>query len=266
MSIRKFVPASNRMQVRHTALAVAVAMGCGLSGQIWAQATTGSIVGTAPAVAGETVKVVNKQTGLTRVVPVDAASGRYSATALPIGSYSVSLQSNGQTVATQDNVSVSVAGPVTVPFEATASSQNAQNLSSVTVTANSIPVIDVASTRQTSVITAQQLKNLPLARNAESIALLAPGVAGGNANLGTGPAGTPLISFGGDSVVENAYYINGFNTTDPVGNAGGIALPYFAIAEQQTITSGYGAEYGRSTGGVISQVGQRGGNQFHAGL
>ena len=265
MSIKKFVPASNRVPVRHTALAVAIAVGFGFSGQVFAQATTGSIVGTAPAAAGETVKVVNKQTGLTRVVPVDASSGRYSATALPVGSYSVSLQNNGQTVATQDNVSVSVAGPVTVPFEAAAGSQNAQNLASVTVTANSIPVIDVASTRQTSVITAQQLKQLPLARNAESIALLAPGVSGGNASLGTGPAGTPLISFGGDSTVENAYYINGFNTTDPVGNAGGIALPYFAIAEQQTITSGYGAEYGRSTGGVISQVGHRGGNEFHAG-
>lgn len=264
MSINKFAPASNRMPVRHTALAVAVAMGFGLTGQAFAQATTGSVVGTAPVVAGETVKVVNKQTGLTRVVPVDS-SGRYSATGLPVGQYSVSLMNNGQEVASQDNVSVSVAGPVTVPFAAAESSKNAQNLASVTVTANSIPAIDVASTRQTSVITAQQLKNLPLARNAESIALLAPGVAGGNAGLGTGPAGTPLISFGGDSVVENAYYINGFNTTDPVGNAGGIALPYFAIAEQQTITSGYGAEYGRSTGGVISQVGQRGGNEFHAG-
>lgn len=265
MSIKKFVSASSKAPMRHTALAVAVAVGFGFSGHVFAQATTGSVIGTAPAAAGETVKVVNTQTGLTRVVPVDATTGRYSATALPVGNYTVSLQSNGQTVASQDNVSVSVAGPVTVPFEAAASSKNAQNLASVTVTANSIPAIDVASTRQTSVITAQQLKNLPLARNAESIALLAPGVAGGNAGLGTGPAGTPLISFGGDSVVENAYYINGFNTTDPVGNAGGIALPYFAIAEQQTITSGYGAEYGRSTGGVISQIGQRGGNEFHAG-
>ena len=265
MSTGKLMRASNAMPLRHSALAIAVAMGVGFSGQVVAQATTGAVVGTAPAVAGETVKVVNNQTGLTREVPVDAASGRYSATGLPVGSYTVSLMSGGKAVATQDNVSVSVAGPVTVPFAAAAGG-NAVNLASVTVTANSIPAIDVASTRQTSVITAQQLKNLPLARNAESIALLAPGVAGGNAGLGSGPAGTPLISFGGDSVVENAYYINGFNTTDPVGNAGGIALPYFAIAEQQTITSGYSAEYGRSTGGVISQVGQRGGNTFHAGV
>jgi hypothetical protein len=249
---------------RHTALAVAVAMGFGFSGHVFAQSTTGSIFGTAPVVAGETVRVVNNQTGLTREAAGDS-SGRYRLNSLPVGKYTVSLVNNGQVASTQSGVSVSVGGGTQVPFVGAANSSNAQNLSSVTVTANSIPAIDVSSTRQSSVISSQDLKVLPVGASAEGIALLAPGTASGASVLGTGPAGTPLLSFSGDSVVENAYYINGFNTTDPVGNAGGIALPYFAIAEQQTITSGYGAEYGRSTGGVISQVGQRGGNEFHAG-
>ncbi|HVX57503.1 MAG TPA: TonB-dependent receptor [Candidatus Saccharimonadales bacterium] len=253
-------------QYRRNALSAALAVSLGFTGLAYGQATTGSVFGTAPVAAGETVRVVNNQTGLTREVPVDS-SGRYSVTNLPIGNdYTVSLVNNGQVVSSKSQVTVSVNGGTKIPFVASTTSQNVQNLSGVTVTANALPAIDVSSTRQTSVITAQQLKQLPLARNAESIAVLAPGVAGGNASLGTGPAGTPLISFGGDSTAENAYYINGFNTTDPVGNAGGIALPYFAIAEQQTITSGYGAEYGRSTGGVISQIGHRGGNDFHAGV
>ena len=250
---------------RRNALATALAVGLGISGVAYGQATTGSVFGTAPAAAGETVRIVNNQTGLTREVPV-SSDGRFGANQLPVGEYTVSLMHGGNVVATHNHVSVSVSGGAQVPFSAAEAGKNVQNLSSVTVTANSLPAIDVSSTRQSSVITAQQLKQLPLARNAESIAVLAPGVAGGNASLGTGPAGTPLISFGGDSTAENAYYINGFNTTDPVGNAGGIALPYFAIAEQQTITSGYGAEYGRSTGGVISQIGHRGGNDFHAGV
>jgi hypothetical protein len=252
-------------QYRRNALTAALAVSLGLTGVAYGQATTGSIFGTAPTQAGETVKAVNNQTGFTREVPVDS-SGHYSVTNLPIGdNYTVSLINNGQVVASQDHVQVSVNGGAQVPFAAATSGKNVENLSGVTVTANAIPAIDVSSTRQTSVITAADLKVLPVARSAESIALLAPGTAFGAGALGEGPAGTPLVSFGGNSVVENAYYINGFNTTDPVGNAGGIALPYFAIAEQQTITSGYGAEYGRSTGGVISQVGKRGGNEFHAG-
>lgn len=265
MSIKKFVPASNRMPVRHTALAIAVAMGFGFSGQVFAQATTGSVFGTAPVASGETVRVVNNQTGLTRQVAVDSA-GRYSANQLPVGDYTVSLMQNGNVVATHEHVQVSVSGGTPVTFAAAAAEQNAKNLSTVTVTANSVPAIDVSSTRQTSVITAQQLKTLPIAHSAEAIALLAPGVNSGGSTLGTGPTGTPLVSMGGNSVVENAYYLNGFNTTDPIGGAGGVALPYFAIAEQQTITSGYGPEYGRSTGGVISQIGQRGSNQWHAGV
>ena len=253
---------------------MAVAMGFGLSGQVFAQATTGSVFGTAPAATGETVRVVNSATGLTREVSV-GKDGRYGVNQLPIGDYTVSLLQGGSVVSSHNHVQVSVSGGTSVPFAAADVSSsgaaangsvNAQNLSTVTVSANKLPPIDVSSTRQTQVITAEQLKSLPLAHSAEAIALLSPGVNAGGSSLGTGPTGTPLVSIGGNSVVENAYYLNGFNTTDPIGGAGGVALPYFAIAEQQTITSGYGPEYGRSTGGVISQVGQRGSNDFHAGL
>lgn len=252
------------MHIRRTALALAIAASVGLSGQVMAQATTGSVFGTAPVAAGETVRIVSSQTGLTREVAV-GSDGRYGANQLPVGDYTVSLVQNGKVVATHDHVNVTVAGGTAVAFSAAEAGANVQNLSGLTVTANSLPAIDVSSTRQTQVITAQQLKTLPLAHSAEAIALLSPGVNQGAATLGNGPTGTPLVSMGGNSVVENAYYLNGFNTTDPIGGSGGIALPYFAISEQQTITSGYGPEYGRSTGGVISQIGHRGSNDFHAG-
>ncbi|MEO7068432.1 MAG: TonB-dependent receptor [Rhodanobacter sp.] len=265
MNTKKLMPAANHPRVSRTALAVAIAIGFGLSGQVFAQSTTGSIFGTAPTATGETVKVVNNQTGLSREVAVDSA-GRYTVSSLPIGSYSVSLMKGGNVLASQQQVAVSVSGGTQVPFTTASGSKNVENLTGVTVTANALPPIDVSATRESHVITAAQLKVLPLGRTAEDIALLAPGTASGGAILGKGPSGTPLVSFSGNSVVENAYYVNGFNTTDPVGNAGGVALPYFAIAEQQSITAGYGAEFGRSTGGVISQIGQRGGNDFHAGV
>ncbi|HWU77729.1 MAG TPA: TonB-dependent receptor [Rhodanobacter sp.] len=265
MNSMKFNNETRRSTVRRTALALAVAAGISLSGQVLAQATTGSVFGTAPVSAGETVRIVNNATGLTREVAV-GSDGRYGANQLPVGDYTVSLMQNGNAVATKDHVTVSVSGGTQVPFAAAEGGKNIQNLSSITVTANSLPAIDVSSTRQTSVMTAEQLKTLPIAHSAEDIAMLAPGVSMGASTLGSGPTGAPLVSMGGNSVVENAYYLNGFNTTDPVGGSGGVALPYFAIAEQQTITSGYGPEYGRSTGGVISQIGKRGSNDFHAGV
>jgi hypothetical protein len=256
------------MYVRRSALALAIAAGVGMSGQVLAQSTTGSVFGTAPVASGETVRIVSSGTGLTREVSV-GSDGRYGANQLPVGDYTVSLMQGGKVVSSRDHVQVSVSGGVSVPFSASdvsSGSVDAQNLSTVTVSANKLPPIDVSSTRQTQVITAQQLKVLPLAHSAEAIALLSPGANFGSSALGVGPTGTPLLSLNGNSAVENAYYLNGFNTTDPIGGAGGVALPYFAIAEQQTITSGYGPEYGRSTGGVVSQIGQRGSNDFHAGV
>ncbi|MBD8897353.1 TonB-dependent receptor [Rhodanobacter sp. DHG33] len=238
---------------------------------VHAQATTGTIFGQAPIATGETIQITGGS-GFNRAVQVDK-SGRYSVT-LPIGAYDVTLLQNGQAIQTHKDVVPNAGGAIEIDFATASSSANAQNLSTVTVTANTIPAIDVTSTRESTVITAEQLQHLPLARSSAAIALLAPGAVPGAAMLGGGmmmgggagaTTGDPVVSFGGASVAENAYYINGFNTSDPLGNTGGISLPYGSIAQQETLTSGYGAEYGRSAGGVISQVGKSGTNDWHFG-
>ncbi|MGH8125924.1 MAG: TonB-dependent receptor plug domain-containing protein, partial [Rhodanobacteraceae bacterium] len=113
--------------------------------------------------------------------------------------------------------------------------------------------------------TARQLEALPLSRSSGSIALLAPGVSEGAPMLGSGPLGSQLLVFGGASVAENAYYIDGMNTTDQITGQGGITMPYGSLLQQQTFTSGYGAKYGRSIGGVINQIGKSGSNEWHFG-
>ncbi|HWX65086.1 MAG TPA: TonB-dependent receptor [Rhodanobacter sp.] len=264
MNTKKFNNKSRRSAVRRTVLAAAIAAGFGLSGQVMAQATTGTIFGSAPVAAGETVQITGGA-GFNRTVPVDS-TGHYSVT-VPIGTYTVNLMQNGQVIQTKTDVSPTVSGATAVDFASAAAGENAnaKNLTAVTVTANSIPAIDVTSTRQSLVITAEQLKHLPVARSGESIALLAPGTVEGARALGAGPTGQPMVSFGGASVAENAYYVNGFNSSDPLGNQGGVTLPYGSIAQQETLTSGYGAQYGRSAGGVISQIGKSGTNDWHFG-
>nr|WP_266170368.1 TonB-dependent receptor [Dyella subtropica] len=232
-------------------------MAFGITNVAFAQSTTGSIFGQAQ--AGETV-AISGSTGITRQVTVDS-SGRYRISNLPLGTYTVTLQRNGSTVDKRDNVNLVVNAGTEVSF---ASAANASSLSTVTVSANALPSIDVSTVDSRTVVTSQELARLPLARNAESIALLAPGVVSGSSYF-TGPTGGSLVSFGGSSVSENAYYINGFNTSDPLSNLGGIGLPYGAIDQQEVYTGGYSAMYGRSDGGVISQVGKRGTNEWHYG-
>lgn len=247
---------NHRSLLRRSSLAVALTMG--LAGVAMAQSTTGTIFGQAE--AGETVTVTGT-TGVSRSATVDT-SGRYRISNLPLGTYSVTLQKNGAAVDTRDNVAITVNAGTEVSF---ASAASAKSLSSVTVSANALPAIDVSSVDSRTVIDSKMLERLPLARSAEAIALLAPGVVQGSDYFQGQKAGSNVVSFGGSSVSENAYYVNGYNTTDPLSNLGGIGLPYGAIDQQEIYTGGYSAMYGRSDGGVMSQVGKRGTNDWHFG-
>jgi outer membrane receptor for ferrienterochelin and colicin len=240
--------------------ALAMALGMGFAGMAFGQATTGSIFGQVPAGNGETV-TVRSTSGVTRQVAVDP-SGRYNIGSLPLGSYTVTLQRDGETVDSRSNVTLRVGSGTEVSF---GGAEGTQNLAAVTVQANALPTIDVTGVDSRTVITAEQLAKLPLARSAESIALLAPGVVEGSGYFANAATGGSLVSFGGASISENAYYINGMNVTDPLQGFGGIDLPYGSIEQQEVLTGGYGAAYGRSDGGVINQVGKRGTNEWHFG-
>jgi len=257
----------NRLfQRKALALAIAGSIALGFAGGAFAQATTGTIYGTVPTAANETIQITGGA-GFNRTISV-GPSGRYSIT-LPVGTYTVSLLQDGKVVQTRTDVSPVAAGAVAVDFSSNAGASSVQTLSAVNVTANAIPPIDVTTTNQVTTITAKQLQQLPLQHTAENIALLAPGTTPGGAALGSAnptALGTPLLVFGGASVAENAYYLDGMNTTDALTGQGGISLPYGAIEQQQTFTTGYGAKYGRAIGGVINQIGKSGSNDWHFGF
>jgi outer membrane receptor for ferrienterochelin and colicin len=224
-----------------------------------AQSTTGGISGSVADGAGKTVLIQN-DSGFSREVPVDAG-GRYSVGNLPLGTYKVTVKEGGAAVESRDSIGVIVGKSTDVSFGGSA----ATTLETVSVTGARVSPIDVSTVDTRTVVTSEQLKQLPLARNAEAIALLAPGVVNNGGGFSNGPLGGSLASFGGSTASENAYYLNGFNTTDPATSLGGLTLPYGAIDQQEIFTGGYGAQYGRSNGGVINQVGKHGSNDWHFG-
>ncbi|MGY3230521.1 hypothetical protein ACVWWJ_002005 [Luteibacter sp. HA06] len=249
-----------RNSLRPTAIAVALAIVLSTPIGVHAQSTTGDIVGQVGGGAGQTISVTGS-TGVTRDVPVDG-QGRYRIGNLPLGGYTVNVLRDGKVIDSRANVQIKVGGSTDVSFSQ-AAAKDAQALDSVTVVANSLPPIDATAVDSRTVVTAETLARLPLGRNAEAIALLAPGAVAGSSSLGNGRYRT--VSFGGSGASENAYYINGFSSSDPYKNLGGVGLPYGAIDQQEVYTGGYSAKYGRSDGGVISQVGKRGTNEWHFG-
>jgi hypothetical protein len=223
---------------------LAIALGLCLAGGVHAQSnSTGSISGSTD--AGAKVTIENPATGFKREITA-GSDGAYRVGSLPTGTYQVTTK--GQT----RDVAVTIGG--------TATGSTATNLDAITVSGGGvINAIDVSSVESTTILTAEQIARIPVPRSITAVALLAPGTVRGDSAFGN------LASFGGSSVAENAYFVNGFNITNAFNNLNFGQVPFEAIAEQQVKTGGYGAEFGRSTGGVINLVTKRGTNEFHAG-
>ncbi len=248
-----------RIQMKHTThnnilkrSALALMLGACLSqGSALAQSTSGDIVGNAAAVAGETVRVKNLDSGATREVAV-GNDGRFRIASLPTGTYEVTLASSGSEIATR-TVTV-IAGQTT-----SANFADATSLGTVTVTASGPNAIDVTSVESRTTFTATQLNELPVGRDVTSISLLTPGTVASSGYFG--PA-----SFGGASAAENSYYVNGFNVTNLYDSLSFSEVPFQAIDQLDIQTGGYGAEYGFSTGGVTSVNVKRGTNEWKGGF
>jgi len=70
----------------------------------------------------------------------------------------------------------------------------------------------------------------------------------------------------GSTIGENAYFIDGVDTTDPTTGTATVKMNFDAIGEIQFQTGGFEAEYGRATGGILNLVTRSGGNQFSGTL
>ncbi|MBC7452349.1 MAG: TonB-dependent receptor [Massilia sp.] len=223
-----------------------------VSAPVMAQSNaTGNIVGRVDVPAGASVHLTNLDTGLQRAITPDA-TGRYQATALPVGRYKVELKRGDKVEKTQE-VEVILGQGVDASFSAAA-------ITSIQVTGRRNR-IDVSNTTNGSTFTARELAKLPIAPSVGAIIQLTPGTTRGDSRYGDINA----PSIGGASASGNAFYINGFPTTNVLLQVGSSELPFGAISQAQILSGGYSAEFGRSTGGVSNITTKSGTNTWEIG-
>jgi hypothetical protein len=196
---------------------------------------------------GASVTLTNTDTGLKRTAGLDS-TGNYRATALPAGHYKVELIRNGGVAGTTE-VDVLIGQGVDASF---------RDIAMVQVNARRSR-IDVSSATNGATFTARELAALPIEQNVAAIIQLAPNTTRADPRYAAG------ASFGGGGASENAYYINGFPVTNPLTQLGASELPFGAISQAQILTGGYGAEFGRSIGGVVNITTKSGTNRWEAG-
>lgn len=228
--------------------------------------TAGHLVGSVSdsqqsALPGAVVSVEHQTTGLVRSGVTDS-TGSFRFPSLPVGGYEITVTMTGFQTAKQ-SVNVGIGDKTHVRVEL----QPGSVTETMTVTNSTVLVDTSTTTSGLNVDLDEFLSRVPVARDQTSIALLAPGSLEGDAGFNEEhEQGLTLASIGGTSVAENAYLVNGLNTTNFRNGLGGSQVPFEFLQEMQVKTGGYQAEFGRSTGGVINSVTKSGSNQFHYGL
>ncbi len=206
-------------------------------------------------ITGAVVTVTNEETNLTRTVNTND-NGGFTVPVLPVGNYKVRVEQSGFATMEQTNINVTVGRSATLRVEL----QPGEIAAIVTV--ESTALIDVTKTDESSLITREQINNLPInGRRADQFALLTPGV--------TRDGRFGLLSYRGQSGVFNnftlegnddnqAYFAEGRGRTRIASNVSANAVQEFQVSQ-----SNFLPEFGRSAGGGINSVIRSGGNQFH---
>jgi Carboxypeptidase regulatory-like domain/TonB dependent receptor len=229
----------------------------------FAQQTTGTITGRildeqGAALPGATVIGKNTETGFTRASTTDA-EGVYRLTALPVGTYDLTVELTGFSKFEQKGVILNVAQTldVNVALKVAAVQET------VTVTGQS-PIIEASSSSVGGVVDVGRIENMPL--NGRQFANLAATIPGVQLGYHSDPTKSTQYSpqIGGGNGRNVNYQIDGGDNNDDT--VGGLLqlFPLEAIQEFNFVTSRYKAEYGRSNGGVMNIVTKSGTNDLHA--
>src|SRR5688572_3405190 len=225
------------------------------------QGTTGSIEGTVTDPQGGavpnatvTIRSVGTTAGYLRTVTADA-TGYVNVQGVPPGEY---------------NITVSAANFAEKTATVTVSVDKATNISTALAVAGVTGVVDVVTDSAVTIdntsnnidtnITKKIFESLPAGTGFTSLLKIAPNVRPEALAAG--------FQIDGASAAENVFVIDGqevtnFRTGQLNSNNN---LPFALLQEVQVKSTGFNAEYGGATGGVINAVTAGGGNEWHANV
>ena len=232
-------------------------------GQVFAQSGSGGITGvvadsTGAIVPNATVKLVNKNNGSEKTTTA-SEDGVYTFTLLQPGNYTISATS-GSFAEQKLDVEVQVGRTTDANFTLGASDVSA----TVEVTAEGI---QTTQNQSDAVLDETAIQNLPInGRRFQDFAILTP-----TAQIDPSRG---QISLSGQRGINSNINIDGLDFNQPFfgGIRGGersnqsFTVPQESIKEFQVVASGYSAEYGRSSGGIVNVVTKTGGNNLRGSL
>ena len=197
---------------------------------------------------GVTVEAQNVNVGSV-VDTVTDATGTYRFPSLAPGTYTVAATLSGFSAKKSPEVPVNLGQVKKVDLALSPAGVS----ESVSVSATA-PLVDVKQSARATSIREEQIELLPKGRDFTSLVSQAAG-ANSEAKLGG-------LSIDGASAGENRFIVDGIETTNLQSGTSGKNVIVDFIEEVEVKSSGYTAEYGGATGGVINAVTKSGTNKF----
>ena len=264
---QEFISCTREMNRGFSAIVRTAACLIVIAATLLSQSTTGIISGTVTdtsgaVVAGAKVEVKNVGTGIVQSTTSNA-QGRFRVSELLVGDYEVQAAQPGFQTVVRKGITLTVGSEAVIDF----SLQVGQAQQTVTVEAQASQV-DTSSVAVSTLIEPTQMNDLPLnGRNFEQLMTLAPGVQTIPASGGGFYGRQDNYSIAGSRPVGEAFMIDNQNFLSFFGHAtgsgsAGTELGMEAIAEFQTLTNTYSAQFG-GNGGVINAASRSGTNSFH---
>jgi Carboxypeptidase regulatory-like domain len=229
-----------------------------VAGSLWAQATTGSIVGhvsdpSKGLVAGAKVSALNQDTGVHYEAETNR-DGDYVISNVPPGGYTVTVEKQGFAKAAIHDVLLVIDQKQLLNFDLTLGSVS----ESVTVT-SAPTLLQTQSSETGDVIQSQEILDLPLlGRTFYGLTQLTAGVIGVGGSINSFN-----FSVNGSREYANSIQIDGIESTTNRTQDITATPSVDSVEEFKVATSAFSAEYGRSAGGEVSIQTKSGSNQFH---
>jgi len=242
------------------------------------QVVNGTIFGTVRDPSGAvipqvTVSARNVETGAARTATTDPA-GAYQILSVPAGDYEVEAAVSGFQTSVRKGISVTVGASVAVNFDLPVG--DVQQKVEVEATP---PQVETANASMGGLVGEAAVRELPLnGRDWLQLVTLQPGVVGGvgqqssagfsNSRAARGNGQSLSVSGGrptGNVFLVDGLVVNDYANASP-GSGLNVNLGVDAIREFRVLTNEYTAQYGRSTGGVVTAIYKSGTNEFHGGV
>ena len=152
------------------------------------------------------------------------------------------------------NVSVASANTVNVKLSAAGGEQT------IEVAANSLAGINLENAENSQVVDTAQITEFPTeTRNPYDFVALSGSVSADPSAASRGVG----FNIGGARSASTEILLNGIENTYLFSVSPAVQVPVDAVQEYRVITSNYGPEYGRASGGVVNLVTKSGTNSLH---